>query len=203
LNSREFFESYYQKNSEQNYAPSLKYFFESVVREKLPHQALRILDLGCGSYSLFEETKNLTAEITAIDFSTTAIAHAPKSQINYKNISATDSTFFKNDSYHLIFDSHCMNCLTNEEERNTAFKNIHRALNSEGLFASEMMVQPVGKHISMPLKFIRSAYELEQELLQHNFKIFYFMIVNGMNFVNEFDGKEISCDVLRIVAKKN
>ena len=96
-----------------------------------------------------------------------------------------------------------MNCITNEEERKNAFKSIHRALRSEGIFASEMMVQPIGKHISMPLKFIRSSYDLENELLQHNFKIAYFMIVNGMNFVNELDGKEISCDVLRVIATKN
>ena len=82
MESKEFFNRYYQKNHERVLSKSLYDFFETIVRAKLPEKS-DILEIGCGPYSLFEEIINLKAEITAIDFSSKAIALAPQSKIKY------------------------------------------------------------------------------------------------------------------------
>ncbi|MGZ3809165.1 MAG: methyltransferase domain-containing protein, partial [Bacteriovorax sp.] len=138
----------------------------------------------------------------ALDFSSEAIKRAPQSKIDYKNSSVVDAIFFQDSSYDLVFDSHCLNCLTDEKERSAAYENIFKSLKKKALFASELMVQPIGKNISLPFKAIKTSIELEQEVLSHGFKIIYFMIVRGSTFTSEVDGVEIECDVLRLIAQK-
>jgi hypothetical protein len=75
-------------------------------------------------------------------------------------------------------------------------------LKTGGVFASEMMVQPIDRLVSMPFKIIKSALELEQEILFHGFKILHFMISRGSLFTSEEGGVEVNCDVLKIVAQK-
>jgi len=202
LNSKDFFEQFFKINPKHSYSQSLLHFFEEIVRPRLAANQLSILDMGAGNYSLFEDLQKFNAKITAIDFSKNAIKNAPQTSINYLEGDITDSTFFSAAKYDLIFDSHCLNCLTTEEQRDLAFKNIYLALATGGIFASEMMIQPIGAQVSMPFKMIKSALELEQEIISHGFKIVYFMISRDSSFATMVDGVETKCDVVKIVAQK-
>lgn len=202
MNSKDYFEKYFKSNKGNTYSKSLLEFFETVVRARLPSNKLIILDLGSGNYSLFEDVSNLNAEITAIDFSTNAVKNAPISNIRYIEVDVTKHNFFKDSKFDLIFDSHCFNCITDETNRNEAYQNIYRALKCDGLFSSEMMVQPTGPKVSMPYKAIKTTLEIEQELISHGFKILYFNISRDSGFISEINGIEIKCDLLKIVAQK-
>lgn len=202
MNSKDFFEQFFKINTKHSYSKSLLIFFEDIVRSRLATNQLSILDIGAGNYSLFEDVLRLNAKITAIDFSKNAIACSPQSSISYLEGDITDATFFSAANYDLIFDSHCLNCITTEEQRDLAFNNIYLALGNGGIFASEMMIQPIGAQVSMPFKIIKSAHELEQEIISHGFKIVYFMISRDSSFATIIDGVETKCDVLKIVALK-
>ena len=184
------------------YSRSLFDFFEKIVRPRLFNSDLKILELGSGNYSFFEDVLNLNAEITAIDYSSAAIESAVSSKINYQEINVLDSNFFISAKYDLIYDSHCINCIEIDDERNIAFKNIYSAIKSGGFFASEMMIQPVSGVVSMPFKLIKSSFQIEQEIISHGFKIQYFLISKDIGFSTLIDGEEVKCDVLRIIAKK-
>ncbi|MDD4973173.1 MAG: class I SAM-dependent methyltransferase [Bacteriovorax sp.] len=202
MNSKDFFDQFYQKTKEHSYSKSLYTFFEEIVRPRLSTSDLVILELGSGHFSLFEDISDLQAEVTAIDFSSSAIALAPKSKISYKEVSLVDGLFFNEAKYDLVFDSHCINCITNEEERDIAFKNIYASLKVDGLFASELMIQPDVDQVSMPFKMIKSTQDVEQEIISHGFRILYFTISRDSGFTSVVDGKEIKCDLLRLVAEK-
>lgn len=163
---------------------------------------LKILDIGAGHYSLFEDVENSDAEIIALDFSKNAIRNAPQSKISYRCSNVIESTFFPEKRYDLIFDSHCLNCIITKEERILAFKNIYSALSSNGLFASEMMVQPTDKNISMDYKWIPLANEIEDELISYGFKIKYFMIESGLSFSHQTRDGELCCDLLKVIVEK-
>lgn len=206
MDQKEFFNQFYRTHHEKTASRTLQQFFESVVRPRLSNTK-KILELGCGNFSQFEKINVNQAQVTAIDFSHEAINQAPKSNIIYQEKSLTDKDFFFKDEFDLIFDSHCMNCLVQEKDREIAFENIFKALKADGLFASELMVQPIQKHaddkkVEMPLKMIKTSQELEEEILSHKFKILYFMISKDSSFVNEINGEQIFCDVLRVIAKK-
>lgn len=201
MNAKDFFNSHYKNHPEKIISPSLINFFETQVRSRLPEHS-SILEIGSGNYSLFEEVENLSATVTAVDFSHEAIKQTPKSAVSYYEKSLTQNSFFSEEEFDLVFDSHCMNCLVKQEDRNLAFENIFRVLKKDGLFAAELMVQPIDKLIDLPYKMIKTARELEEELINHKFRIFYFMISKDQNFGSVVNGEEIFCDVLRIMARK-
>lgn len=202
MDAKDFFDQFYKKTKGHTYSPSLYSFFEEIVRPRLPEEELKILELGSGYYSLFEDIAGLKAEVTAIDFSSLAIAKAAKTKIHYKEVDIVDPLFFNEAKYDLVFDSHCINCLTSEKERHAAFLNIHASLKTGGLFASELMIQPAFMHVSMPFKKIKMTLELEQEIISHGFKILYFMVSSDSGFMSEVEGVEIKCDLLKVVAQK-
>lgn len=202
MDSKEYFEQFYEKKTEHLYSKSLYHFFEHIIRPRLSSDQLEILELGSGHYSLFEDIVDLNAQVTAIDFSAHAIAKAPKSKILYKELNIVDNLFFNESIFDLVFDSHCVNCIINKTERDIAFKNIYSALKTNGLFASELMIQPNGEKVFMPFKMIKSAIEMEEELLSYGFKIRYFTISRDDVFTNVVDGKEIKCDVLKVIVQK-
>ncbi len=201
MDSKKYFDQFYKNAPEYSYSKSLLTFFKTQVKERLPNNS-KILDIGCGSYSLFEDIKDFRSSVIAMDFSEEAIKKSPQSKITYVNSSVADEKYFQEESFDLVFDSHCMNCITDESERAKAFKNIYRSLKSDGLFASELMVNPIDREVFLPFKIIKSAMELEQEILLHGFKIIYFMISKDNNFSTVVDGVEVNCDVLRVIARK-
>ncbi len=202
MNSKEIFEAYFKSHTGHVYSLSLLSFFKDIIRPRLNSVNLTILDLGPGNYSMFEDADIENSKIDAIDFSSFAINSAPKSRIHYIEGNISDSEFFKEEKYDLIFDSHALNCIINTKDRESVFKNIYFGLKSDGLFASELMVQPINENISMPLKMIKTSHDLEAEIIKHGFKIVYFLISKNFSFVNEMDGIEIKTDMLRIVCQK-
>ena len=200
LNSLEKFNQIYANEKEASYAPSLLGFFESIVVPRIPPNA-KILDLGSGPKSFFEDTNFAKENITAIDFSSVAIERARdfSSAIHYEVLDITTHDSLKKEAYDLIFDSHCLHCITDKDQRHTAFQNIYSALKKdEGLFCAEMMAKPIGKEVFLPNKFVESTLNLEHELQKHGFKIIYFLVVRELRFANE-NG---DCDLLRLMARK-
>lgn len=200
MNSSLPFDDFYRLHNEKHISSSLLTFFNTDVLPRLK-KIESVLEIGCGNYSLFEECK-LLAKITAIDFSPVAIDQAPKSNIIYQMRSITEENFFSEGEFDLIFDSHCMNCLVQHWDRERAFNNIFKTLKNDGIFAGEFMVQPISGQVEIPLKMIKTARELEEEILSHKFKIIYFMISKDSSFVDEANGEKIFCDVLRVIATK-
>ncbi|MBP9681751.1 MAG: class I SAM-dependent methyltransferase [Bacteriovorax sp.] len=202
MNSLDFFEKYYGQKGTQYFSASLISFFESTIRHRLSFDC-EILEIGAGSYSLFEEIKDFKAHVRAIDFSKKAIKKAPKSAVHYELADVTISTFFPDDHYDFVFDAHCVNCLTSKEERQKAFENIYRALKVNALLACELMVRPShGPSVQIPFKVVQTALEWEQEFISNGFKIVYFMIVKESHFGAMVEGREVNCDVLRVIAQK-
>ncbi len=198
MNSLEQFNQYHSIAPVQ-FSKSLLEFFRASVFERLKYGA-KILDLGSGPRSLFEETNVDKKFVTAIDFSSVAIerARAFNSEITYEVRDITFPEGLPADSYDLIFDSHCLHCIENPAARVSAFKNIREALSEDGLFAGEMMVQPAHGSVNFPMKYIPTARALEEELISNGFRIIYFMIGKGLSFENE----NRECDLIRVIAKK-
>jgi len=191
LNSKDLFDQIYRSTIGPSYSRSLLDFFEKIVRPRLSGSDFKILELGSGNYSLFEDVLNLNAEITAIDYSSAAVASAVNSKIRYQEINVLEFNFFSLAKYDLIFDSHCINCIESDEDRNIAFENIFSSIKSGGLFASEIMVQPESEVVSMPFKMIKSSFQIEQELISHGFKIQYFLISNEISFSTLIEGEKV------------
>lgn len=199
MNSLEKFNEHYKNASGRVFESSLKSFFDSQVRFRMPSPKARVLDLGAGSMSLFEETDLDLELITAIDFSSTAIEQAHGlSKINYEVADLTKPNVLLKQEYDLIFDSHCLHCIEESSDRKSAFNNILVALKPDGIFAAEMMVQPSGRNIIQPYKYIPNARDLEAELIEAGFKIIFFMIIQDLKFSNE-NG---DCDLLRVISRK-
>lgn len=199
MNSLELFNQIYDQEIERGYSESLLKFFESTVRARLVENP-RVLDLGAGSKSIFEDTDLLKTNITAIDFSPVAIAKASllPNEITYKEVDLGTSGVLEKETYDLVFDSHCLHCITDVSKRKTAFTNIYLALKPEGFFSAEMMVSPAGSTVVLPNKHVVDARTLEEEILSHGFKIIYFLIVRDLVFGNE-NG---DCDLIRVICRK-
>jgi SAM-dependent methyltransferase len=199
LNSLELFNQIYSNEVERAYSPSLLKFFESDVLPRLVNNP-QILDLGAGSKSLFEDTDTIKANITAIDFSHVAISKAKllPSEITYKEVDLGSPDVLEKEHYDLVFDSHCIHCITDEIKRKMAFINIYSALKKNGLFCAEMMVSPSGKEVTLPNKHVVNARELEEEILSYGFKIIYFLIVRDL----VFGSNNGDCDLLRVILRK-
>lgn len=194
----EQFNKFYSQNSEKYYESSLLDFYKTIVKSRVRKDP-RVLDLGPGSKSIFEDLELDQSKITAIDFSQKAVELAlNNSAIDYRIGDITKKEDFPNENFDLIFDSHCLHCITEFDNRKNAFMNIHERLSDGGLFASEMMVQKNRILVNMPFKHVPDAFDLEKEILDYGFKIEYFLIGRGLSFSNDHG----ECDVLRVVCRK-
>ncbi len=184
-------------------ARSLVDFYKKIVAPRITAKNPKILDIGSGNYSLFEEFNLEKDSVTAIDFSEHAISTAPsETLVNYRHMDITAIDINFNKHFDLVFDSHCFHCLMSDEERSQALSNIRNALGESGLFCAEMMVQRPQKKISMPFKNIKEAMDLESELINSGFRIVYFMINSDLAFVHHTGELEMECDLLRVIACK-
>lgn len=199
MNSLELFNQIYTLETDRVYSKSLLSFFESTIRTRLPNGP-RILDLGCGSKSIFEDIDFPGSNVTAIDFSPVAISKALilPNGISYKEVDLSIPNVLEKSSYDLIFDSHCLHCITDEASRKSAFTNIYQSLKPDGLFTAEMMVLPPNKTVEMPNKHVVEARAIEEEILSYGFKINYFLIVRDLVFGCD-NG---DCDLVRVICRK-
>ena len=199
LNSLEHFNQYYSETSGLQSNASLIDFYKSVVAQRLPTSTPEVLDLGCGTRSIFEDLNISKENIIAIDFSDIAIARTPThSLINYLVVNLATPKALGNSKFDLIFDSHCLHCIEEHSAREVAFFNIHHSLNENGIFCAEMMVQKSYKYANLPFKHVPTALDLEKEILNAGLKIVYFLISPGMVFHNDSG----ECDLVRVVCTK-
>ena len=199
MNSLELFNQIYTNEEEPTFSSSLLDFFKTNLLIRLPSDA-QILDLGSGSKSIFEEELGLSKkDITAVDFSSVAILKAQdKSSIKYLEIDITTPGSLGHELFDLIFDSHCLHCITDETLRKFALKNIFNSLKPTGIAAFEMMVSRSSESLDLQGKYVVEARELEQEILAHDFKIIYFVIVRNA----VFESNNLRSDLLRVIIKK-
>lgn len=199
----ELFNQIYKNQLAPSFEKSLLAFFIDVVRSRVNYDHLtNILDLGCGTRSIFEEIKLERTKITAIDFSSSAIKLArqhsqQKEIINYEVIDL-EQDLLPSNTFDLIFDSHCLHCIEDLGSREKVWKSLYQSLKQGGLLAAEMMVQVIGNDVRFPHKHIPNARDLELEIINKGFKIIYFTIERSRQFAN---GQE-SCDLVRVLAQK-
>lgn len=195
----ELFNQIYANEKERVYSISLLDFFKTEIKKRLPVKA-QILDIGSGSKSLFEEELGLDKKnITAVDFSPVAISKAKgNSEINYLEKDVTQPESLGHERFDLVFDSHCLHCITDLDKRKIAFENIFNSLKGEGFAALEMMVATSEKLVTLPGKYVVDAFELEQEILAYGFKIIFFKIVRDL----VFESDNSKCDLVRVIIRK-
>lgn len=185
----------------EKFAPSLLNFFQNTVSNFLQIQDPRILEIGSGNYSVFEMTDLNKKLIEALDIRT-GLDSLNTSELKYLKGNITETNLLKNNYYDLVFDSHCLHCLQNIEEQEIALVNIYNSLKTDGIFASEIMVQPSGNKVHFPERIIRESIDIENLITNSGFKIIYFIIAPQMSFYFEYSEGEIICDMLRVIAKK-
>jgi SAM-dependent methyltransferase len=207
LNLLEHYNLFYKINGERTFDKSLLHFFNEKLLPQLNEDTIDLLEIGCGTQSLFESVVHKNILITAIDFSSEAINIARSgsdSRIQYVCASISSHELFLNkqfnqEAFDIIFDSHCLHCLVEPRERQRAYSNIKNLLKKDGLFASEMLITSKSSINSQSLKYESTAFELEQELIAAGFKIKYFVVIPG--YFLESEGKKF--DVLRVILEKN
>ena len=205
MNSLELYNQFYQSQTEPNFDKSLLHFFKRDVEHRLNLNTIntspfRILDIGCGSQSLFEMINFNNVEIFAVDSSQNAIDLAltqSHSKIKYQNVNITIH-HFTDFEFDLIFDSHCLHCIHDQDEREFMWKSLYKSLKNGGIVASEMMVQPTKKRVHFPFKYIPPSIELEQEILSYGFKIKFLYVETGRVF---YHGNE-ECDLVKLILEK-
>lgn len=184
----------------------------------------KILEIGCGGGSQFEKT-SFNGELVCLDISPTAIEFArkngpEKASFIVGNIAAKNFLDeWKGGTFDLIFDAHCLHCITSSEERDRYFHNISHLLNEGALWASETMVS----HTSMGfddhyvfkdniltkddqnLRYIPGCRDLEHEILGHGLNIVYLRAYESLKMIPDHT-REVPLptdpEVMRVVAKK-
>ncbi len=208
-------------SSDINFSPTIEdglwILFKENVAPRVSSNSLdltdiNILELGPGEKSIFENRDwNLfygrPNSIVALDKNVAKIVALPgelpplpNDFLNYVQGDITEK--IPGGEYQLIFDSHCIHCLIDAEDRAKAWKNIFNALRPGGRVAGEMMVahkfmqfnppffyaeaerilyKIVGETLR-PLRKILSHLEVEQEILSAGFEIEYFFFAKGRKF---------------------
>lgn len=159
----------------------------------------KILELGCGERSTFEDT--MIKNVVAIDHSIDKILAAPESNIQYLAMDITNLTF--SEKFDVIVDAHALHCIVDLNLREKAYQNIFSTLKEKGLFIAEVMIKKNSSdsYFSFPERIILSSYEIEDELVKNNFKIIYFSVIPNLYFLDDVS-KKSTCDLLRFVAQK-
>ena len=190
------FDNFYKSKKDYSYSQSLLSFFLDCLISRVESNS-KVLDIGCGSYSIFEDVKTIKLDVTAIDFSSVAIKSSPQSNIKYLHLSVLDHEYFSIQKFDLVFDSHCLNCIE-DVEIDLVLKNIFNSLHLGGIFASEIMVQPNGAKVISSEKSILDCRDIESKLIDVGFKIVYFVISSKINF----SVSNQNVDLLRFIAVK-
>jgi hypothetical protein len=185
-------------------------------------------EMGCGATALLESLEDIlpgrmTRQVEAFDLSTSAINKAkawhPDSRINYYQHDVLQK--FREDSYQVIIDAHCLHTLQSLPELFQAMGNIHNALAVDGLLFGEVMM--AHKNMSFesgleyssydyvlykhekPSRVFMQALEWEDFFINCGFSIEYFMCQSSIKFIPHDDRDEAMAsdpECLRFVLKK-
>lgn len=102
---------------------------------------LKALDLGTGSGPTAHTMFDLGFKVTGIDVCPSAIELAREISLkeNKKIKFEVGDVLSLNESFDLIYDSHCAHCVVLEEDRQKFFRSIYNALNPQGIFILDSM----------------------------------------------------------------
>lgn len=206
--------------------------FTSVSLKKfhhLPLNELNVLEAGCGWGQVTKNLSSYVKNLTAVDFSPVAMKLAQKNLREKKNVNLQCMNICDlevEDSFDAIIDSHLIHCLLLDEERKKYLKNMASSLKKNGLLVAETMISHHSLNIEdpyyidssgilwqrssqvlsdRPLKRIRSAKEIESELIESGLKVIYFMAYSSKKMI-PVSGRPNAVigdpDVLRFVCRK-
>lgn len=174
-----------------------------------------ILEIGCGSQSLFEvwPISNKNIKKTAIDCASTAIkkakAQLPYSDVFYQVADITDEELLTIPSgllsalvpQDLVLDGHALHFIKDKEHRKMAFKNIYHLLKKDGLFVAECTIRTnsfqTSDHFYLPY-----AHELEDEILRAGFDLKIFIVKPGLHLESCEIGVMERFEVVTFIAHK-
>ena len=224
-----FYQAIYQEKARNNELvykkpDSLIHFLEHDIY-KSPFldmsSKLKILEIGCGAGSVFNQQSNDKYQITAIDISEAAIFHAKKTSAGHINFKVMDITDFQREpgEYDLLFDSHCLHCLTDQTSRVNFFKNASQLLKPGGMLTLEAMVNHsrmtfddrftyqdnILIETNKDIRFIPHSRELEEEVLRNGFEICYLRVFETLKIIPDSQRSEALAsdpDVMRVMAKR-
>jgi SAM-dependent methyltransferase len=183
-------------------------------------QGLRVLETGAGRGGASLHLAQLGAEITLLDFSSSALeqartlyahAHLPVDTICGD---VAHPELGLQGQFDLILDSHLLHCLTADPDRISYYRLIRDHLSERGIFMAETMVhrkslfipdsfmldqknvlwQMLGQWI--PVRKIMDSLELEQELVRAGFRISYFYYYAQFGFVPHRSFLDLPAEIL-------
>ncbi len=243
MNLQNTFEQYYKNHAHLSVAEMgqeattySKGLFHYVVESKnrflpdLDWTKIRVLEVGAGRGGVGLLLARLGADITLMDFSSTAMGQA-QSIFRAEGLEVTtlvgDVThpdLALPHKFDLIIDSHLLHCLTTDPDRASYYRLVHDYLNSSGIFIVETMAHrkklfiPDGfmfdeKNVLWqmfgdwtPVRKILDSLDLEDEVKRAEFEIIYFYYYGQYGFIPHKTFMEIPAEVLpaavRMVTKK-
>ncbi len=191
------FNKLYEVQTSSHLSASLLAFLKNDLYQYLINHNLlleNVLEVGCGSKSLFENWPSYCEKIaaTALDCSSTAIKKAklqlPYSKINYQIVDITDPNILNIPNGQLSFlipqdlvlDGHALHFIKDLGHRKTAFKNIYNILKQNGLFVAECTIRTNSFQASEYF-YLPYAHELENEILSAGFELKLFIVKPGLH----------------------
>ncbi len=127
-----------------------KEYLTRTIKKYCAHQAsMSALDLGCGTGATAFILAQNGLRTTGIDVSETAVAMA-RDLARQQNL---DVQFISGDildlgalnqTFDLVYDSHCLHCIVFEDDRKRVFDGIKTILNPRGILIVDTMVMPEG-----------------------------------------------------------
>jgi len=242
MNLQESFEDFYRKESHRSitelsdealtYSKGLYHFVMDAKNRFLSEvdwSGLRVLEMGAGRGGLGLHLALLGAQVTLMDFSSTALSQADqifesqglKVRTFLGDVTQPDVEL--SEKFDLIIDSHLLHCLTEDPYRSSYYRLVKDHLKPEGIFLAETMVHrkkifiPDGfmfdeKNVLWqmlgqwtPVRRILDSLDLEKELKEAQFEIIYFYYYGQYGFVPHKSFLDLPAEILpaavRLVVK--
>lgn len=214
----DIFDKLYKEESSVQLSASLLGFLKIEVTPYLSNRNIQfenILEIGCGTQSLFEVWPILQKDVkaTAIDCSPNAIAKArsllPNSKVCYQVADITDLDLLTIPTgalanlvpQDLILDGHAIHFVKDKDHRKALFKNIYHLLKKDGMFVAECTIRTNSFQAS-DYFYLPYAHELEDEILRAGFDIKIFIVKPGMHLESYERNVVERFEVVTLIAHK-
>lgn len=178
-----------------------KFFFHPLLN-KYKRLSPEILEVGCGTRSIFSKWNFENQKVISCDFSKKAIELAPNEDknlgIEYFHLDVTKK-WPKIGPFDFVFDAHCIHCITSYESRKSYLESCYKNLKNGGrvfldvlcqveqmnfpddflyIEETETLYQQI-KEAPIPVRYICRPKSLEFLILECGFEIEYFKIVSN------------------------